>query len=285
MSAGGPWSALPGELGGAVAIAGDVVVAATLSRLTGWRSGVIIAEVTSPRPNPARPVVVGDTVSWGSCLTDLTTGRSEFGPFLADALPGYEQTMATRSPDGGLVLAAGRWGGPLGAESPAVVAALAGDQVTVLWRAHDLAPEALWCGQERLVVGCRGPRVLDHAGTALGSLPSVVPPFRIESAADERLLLIADHGRLLVAADGQPLGSADGAWLDAAITPDGSRVVALDFSDQLHFFDVRPGLPETAVIAAPDPISRVGLSDTKVVASFGVPPAVRVADLSELAAR
>lgn len=274
------WEALPEGVGSVVAIGGELVAAAALSSLMIWRSGELLGRFVSPVPNPGRLAVVGDRVHWGTRVVDTRTGDVAAGPQLSGVLPGYAQTAAARSPDASAVLLAGRWGGVIGEQPTAAAVLVDGRHSERLWHASDVAPDALWCGDGRLIVGCRMPAVFDRSGAAIGSLPLDPPPFRIDGDRAGSVVLVAGHGRLVVStADGSVLAAADGQWLDAALAPNGGFVVSVDLSGDLKVRSVEPGLPVIREISTPDRVVGIGVSDDVLVAAFGVPPAVRVLQL------
>ena len=274
------WDALPESVGSVVAIGGELVAAAALSSLMIWRNGELLGRYDSPVPNPGRLAVVGDRVHWGTRVVDTGTGGVAAGPQLSEVLPGYGQTAAALSPDGSVAILAGRWGGEIGERPTAAAALVDGEHSATLWQAADIAPDAVWCGDGRLVVGCRMPAIFDRSGRSLGGYPMDPPPFRIEGDRTGSVVLMAGHGRLVVgAADGSVLAAADGQWLDAALAPSAGFVVSVDLTGELTMRSTEPGLPAISQIPAPDRVVGVGISDDALVAAFGVPPAVRVLQL------
>lgn len=271
------WDALSEGVGSVVAAGGDLVAAATLSSLTVWRSGVLLERFGSPVANPGRLAVVADRVHWGNRVVDTRTGNVTVGPQFSEVLPGYTQTAAARSPDGSTAVLAGRWGGVIGEQPSAAAVRVDGGHGTVLWQASDVAPDAVWCGSARLVVGCRMPLIFDWSGRPLGALPLETPPFRIDGDRAGSAVLVAGHGRLVVGAvDGSVLAAADGQWLDAALAPNGECLLSVDLSGALRVHVLQPGLPVLREIPTPDRVVGIGVSDDLLVAAFGVPPAVRV---------
>jgi hypothetical protein len=274
------WQALPEAVGSRVAIGGELIAAAALSSLMIWRNGELIGRFDSPVPNPGRLAVVGNRVHWGTRAVDTETGEVAAGPLLSEVLPGYAQTAAARSPDGSAVLLAGRWGGLIGEQPTAAAALVDGGHSATLWQVSDVAPDALWCGDDRLIVGCRMPAVFDRSGQPIGSLPLETPPFRIDGDQAGTVVLVGGHGRLVVGtADGSVLATADGQWLDAALAPDGRSVLSVDLWSAVNMRSVEPGLPVMREVPTPDRVIGIGVSDSAIVAAFGVPPAVRVLQL------
>jgi hypothetical protein len=274
------WQALPEGVGSVVAVGGELVAAAALSSLMIWRNGELLGRFASPVPNPGRLAVVGNRVHWGTRVVDTGTGKVAAGPQLSDVLPGYGQTAAAWSPDASAVLLAGRWGGAIGEQPTAAAVLVDGGHIATLWQVSDVAPDALWCGDDRLIVGCRMPAVFDRSGRGLGSLPLETPPFRIDGDRAGSVVLVAGRGRLVVgAADGSVITTADGQWLDAALAPDGGSVLSLDLAGDLRVRSVEPGLPVRKEVPTPDRVVGIGVSDDAIVAAFGVPPAVRVLQL------
>ena len=271
------WEALPEGVGSVVAVGGELVAAAALSSLMIWRSGELIGRFDSPVPNPGRLAVVGGRVHWGTRVVDTETGEVAAGPVLSEVLPGYAQTAAARSPDASAVLLAGRWGGPVGEQPTAAAVLVDGGRSETLWQVSDVAPDALWCGDGRLVVGCRMPAIFDRAGRSVGSLPLETPPFRIDGDRAGSVILVAGHGRLVVGTpDGSVVATADGQWLDAALAPDGGSVLSVDLSGNVSVRSMEPGLPVRQEVPTPDRVVGIGVSDDVLVAAFGMPPAVRV---------
>ncbi len=114
------WAAVPGGVGSVLAVAGDVRVAAEISRLRAWRGLVPLWLAEAPEQNPARPTILADRVCWGPYAADLDTGALTEIPF-ARPPQGYLATAHAWSPDGSAAVAAGRRRDP-GGSAPAVAA-------------------------------------------------------------------------------------------------------------------------------------------------------------------
>ena len=266
-----------------LAVSETITVAAQIGALTVWSDSARVAQVRADLPNPARPRIAGRRVYWGPYAVDLDLGTHRGLVPTHVTLPGYEQTAHAWAPDGHAAVVAGRWTGPPG-PSPAVVALLdaEGERLAVLWEAADLAPVALWFGEAEIVIGTRDPRVFDRAGRPLRTLPAATPPFRIEADSAGARVLVAEHAQLAVwdLASGEALARRGGTWVDAALTPDGTRVVAVDFSGRLHVHRVSPDLPVAARVPADAPALTVAATDHRLVAAFTRLPAVRTAPLA-----
>jgi hypothetical protein len=222
-------------------------------------------------------------VYWGSYAVDLDLGTHRGLVPTPVALPGYEQTAHAWAPDGHAAVVAGSWARTPRA-SKAVVALLdaEGERRAVLWEAADLAPVALWFGQAQIVVGTRGPRVFDPMGQPLRTLPATTSPFRVEVDGAGARALVAEHARLAVwdLTSGEELGHRTGTWVDAALTPDGTRVVAVDFGGHLHVHRVAADLPVAGQVPADTPALTVAATDDRLVAAFSRAPTVRTTTLA-----
>lgn len=196
----------------------------------------------------------GGLVLWGASMLDLATGRLEslaglraavVGTSTPPARPGFapagsQVTCYAWAPDGSAVLVARQeTGSPRAVTSSAALHHPGGGVVAELWEGNDLAPVAAWVGPSLVVVGTRQPLVLGHDGSRRAELDGATPPVRIAGSADEGRLLVVENHRLRVwdTAGWSPVGTAEGRWLDAALSPDGGLVVAVDFAGTLHALD------------------------------------------------
>jgi hypothetical protein len=226
------WTGLPDGAGSVLAVAGEIRVAAQLSRLRGWRGLVPLWLVEVPEQNPARPTILSDRVCWGPYSINLQSGAVEEVPFAL--LPShYLQTAHAWSPDGSVAIAAGRRKDP-GRSVPAVAAwRLDPGGPTTLWSGDDVPPVAVAIDGDVAVVGHRDPVVHAAGGGPATTLPAPTPPQRIDIRSG-RLLLVGS-GELSVwdLATGAVLGRAGGLWVDGCLTPDGGTVLAVEMSGSL----------------------------------------------------
>ena len=258
------WTALAGTGGTLLAVAGERTAAAQLGRLTVWDGDREIASVEGAVPG--RPRLSDGVVLWGE--VKLAGGDVErIGGLQGPPSPGgfYRVAASAWTPDGKAVVTSAAWTGPPG--RPEARVELHG--VATLWEASDLAPKALWAGERLIVVGSREPRIYDRDGALVNTLPGTTPPVRVEADAAEEHLLVVEHGGLTIwsTASWEPIERREGAWLDAALSPDGARLVAVDLTGGLH------GSP----VAAPEPVQAVALGESRIAASFAHPPQVRTA--------
>jgi hypothetical protein len=276
------WSALDGGTGTVLAVAGEVAIAAQLGTLTVWSDGEPAVTIHAEVPNPARPRVVGRRVHWGPHVVDLDNGTHDRLVPTGDVLPGYAQTAHAWARGGDAAMVAGRWTDPAG--HPRAVAALVdgdGARPTMIWEAREDAPVALWVGDATGVVGTRSPEVVDRAGRLVRVLTGTSAPFRIDGDGAGARLLVAEHATLGVwnLADGELLGRCSGTFVDAALTPDGRRVVTVDFSGRMRVHAVAPELPLVTELDSDDPALAVAVTDDRIVAAFAAMPAIRTSSL------
>jgi hypothetical protein len=275
------WNPLEGGAGTLLAACGTITAAAQVGELTLWSQEVVVSRTAAGAANPARPRIIGDRAYWGPYVVEVDSGAPG-ARLTPPAPPGYEQTAHAWAPDGRAAVVAARRTGP-GGRSPAVVALLdsSGGQTAVLWEADDLAPTALAFGPDHVVIGTRGPRVFDRAGRPVRTLPADTAPFRIDVDQGGGRILVAEHATLTVwdlAAEAE-VGRRRGNWVDASLTPDGTRVVTVEFSGRIGVYRASPGLPTAAELEADAPALAVAATDDRVAAAFVRPPAIRTAAL------
>ena len=268
----GNWTALAGGYGTALGAHGDVTAAAQLGRITVWKDGQIALQREASVPSPGRPRVTADRVLWGELVLALDGGeqRVAVAPGLAagtgapvHASPGvgFRPTAYAWARDGErlVVVADSR-------EEPprAVLLDRTGERRALLWEDRDRPPGAAWAGAGRLVLGTREPRVFSGDGELENVLERGLPALRVEGDDADRRLLIAEPNRITVwdAATWTPVLRSAGHWLDAAISPSGELVLAVD--GEWRLLAGGPG-GELEPVATPGAVAAVALTDGRVV--------------------
>ena len=268
----GDWTALAGGYGTALGAHGDVTAAAQLGRITIWKDGEVALQREAPVPSPGRPRVTADRVLWGELVLALDGAeqRVDVAPALAagtgapvHASPGvgFRPTAYAWARDGErlVVVADGR-------EEPprAVLLDRSGERRALLWEERDRPPGAAWAGAGRLVLGTRDPRVFSGDGELENVLERGLPALRVEGDDEDRRLLIAEPNRITVwdAETWTPAMRSPGHWLDAAISPSGELVLAVDGDWRL--LAGRPG-GELEPVATPGAVAAVALTDGRAV--------------------
>ena len=272
------WAGVPGGVGSVLAVAGDVRVAAEISRLRAWRGLVPLWLAEAPEQNPARPTILADRVCWGPYAVDLDTGALTEIPF-ARPVTGYVATAHAWSPDGSVAVAAGRRRDP-GGSAPAVAAwRLDPTGPTTLWSGDDVPPVAVAVDGDIAVVGHRDPAVHKAGVSPPTVLSAPTPPQRIDIRS-ARLLLVGS-GELAVwdLVTGTLLGRATGTWMDACLTPDGASVFAVDMSGRLVQLPVSDDLQIATVEPQDAPMTAVATDGQVLLAAFAELPGLRVRDL------
>jgi hypothetical protein len=278
MSTRDGWVELPGGTGSVLAVAGEIRVAAELSRLRAWRGSVFLWLVEAPDQNPGRPIILADRVCWGHYSVDLESGVATNFPFARPPVE-YLQTAHAWSPDGSMAIAAGRRRDP-GGSVPAVAAwRLEASGSTTLWSGDDVPPVAVAIDGEIAVVGHRDPLVYRSAGLSSTALRAPTPPQRIDIQS-ARLLLVGS-GELSVwdVPSGSELGRAAGIWMDACLTADGETVLAVDMSGRLAHLSVTENLRTVVVESQEAPMTAVATDAEVLLAAFARLPALRVRQL------
>ena len=273
----GDWRVLPGGSGTRLALAGDRTVAASLGAVAVW-SGTQL-EASAELSFPGRPQIVDGSVYCGDVALDGSGSRRL--PDLDAVL--REGTQAPPEPppgDGGYRVTASAWapGGDAlvvtaaatGLPARALLLDGSGRRVETLWEGGEVAPGAVWAGDDVIVVGTQ---VYARDGRPLATLEAVTTPVRIEATGAR--VLVVEHGRLTLwdRASWRSVAVIEGGWLDAALSDDG--LAAVDLHGALWLGS--PG--DLAEVGQPDPVQAVALSGARVVASFARGDALRTAEL------
>lgn len=293
---GGPWSPLVGGQGTTLAVSGEYTAAARLASLTVWAGDRVVARADAPSPSPGRPRFVLPSVFWGVGVLNLGTGTYARLPGVYEALvrgtdappfasPGRDYLPASYawSPDGDALVVSAAWAGvSRHLPSRAVLLDGSGEYRATLWEAHDLAPAAAWVGRRAIVLGTREPLVFARDGRHVATLSEGVPAKRIESSADEASLMIVEDRRVAVwkTSPWELRGEWPGLWLDAALAPDGSGLVAVDFDGRLHRARVADGLAPAGELETADPVAALAHGTDRIVAAFARGVSVRTAPLA-----
>ena len=272
------WAALPGGVGSVLAVAGDVRVAAELSRLRAWRGLVPLWLAEAPEQNPGRPTIVADRVCWGPYAVDLDTGGLTEIPFARPA-QGYLATAHAWSPDGSAAVAAGRRRDPGG--SAPVVAAWRLDPTgpTTLWSGDDVPAVSVAVDGDIAVVGHRDPVVHGAGATLSRVLNAPTPPQRIDIRSARLLLVGSCELSVWDLGTGTLLGRTSGTWMDACLTPDGETVLAVDMSGRLVRLTASDGLRAATVEPQDTPMTAVATDGHVLLAAFAGLPGLRVREL------
>ena len=268
----GDWTPLAGGYGTALGVHGDVTAAAQLGRITVWKDGVIALQRDAPVPSPGRPRVTADRVFWGELALALDGAEQRVA--VAAALAAGTGAPAHASPGVGFRPTAYAWardGERLvvvadSREEPARAVLLdrSGERRALLWEERDRPPGAAWAGAGRLLLGTREPRVFGGDGQLENVLERGLPAVRVDGDDEDRRLLIAEPNRMTGrdAETWTPATRWPGHWLDAAISPSGELVLAVD--GEWRLLAGRPG-GEPEPIAAPGAVAAVALDDGRAV--------------------
>jgi hypothetical protein len=283
----GAWTPLAGGYGTALGVHGAVTAAAQLGRITVWRDGEVVVRREAAVPSPGRPRVGAGRVLWGELALGLDGAEEHVAVHAALAAGtgapvhgspgvGFRPTLYAWAPDGErlVVVADNR-------EEPprAVLIDRSGERLALLWEERDRPPEAAWAGASRLLLGTRDPRVFAADGRLENVLERGVPAMRVEADAAERRLLIAESNRITVwdAQTWTPETRWPGQWLDAALSPSGELVLAVDSGWRL-MAGRRGGEPQP--VATPGAVAAVALGDDRAVIALADAGGVLTAPLA-----
>jgi hypothetical protein len=222
---------------------------------------------------PGWPVIGEHAVHWGPGRLDLASG--EFAAAdgllaLCDHGRRVPQAWAWRD-DGERVLVCLAGGGPgRGGRTQAVLADAAGHAVAGLRDDPEAAAPAACLGRSVAVVGSARASLHAPDGRLLLRLDNPTPALRLLLCADESMLLLVENGRLSLhgVAGGELRARWEGAWIDAAASPDGRRLLALDLQGRLAVLDARDAGAPPLALPADDPAQAVAADERHLLAAF-----------------
>ena len=273
----GAWRTFPSNGGSTLVFDGKRLAVAGEARLSIWLSDTLIAAAEASAPAPGAPRFVGERVYWGPGYLDLGTGNYS----------AFEEATPDVAPDGGERPAAYAWSasGDLlvgsfhtgNSNAPTRVALYRGDTSRPLAILHDgagIPPQSAWVGERALVVGFDPPRVYDRAGKQIATIAldgAVVSA--LAATRDERRVLAVAQNRAVAWIDAENWTVRDrwhGPWLDAAVSPNGRVVAALQPWGRLHLARIEADrLHPLGTFPAAETAVAVALSDAELATVGG----------------
>jgi len=240
----GPWSPIgPTEGGATVAIDGDRTAVAGPGHVIVWIGNRRLCRVDAPCPAPGTPRFRNGKLLWGPGVLDLETGNYEV---IEAAVPeiwpggGERPQVFSWSADGAHLVAAYEIGDSHRPVRVTLFDGILKQPVANLWHGTELTPQAVWLGSNLAIIGFREPKVFDIAtGTAQDNLALDAGTItQLAADREERCLVAVDLNRSIVwidLAQRRVVDRWEGHWQDAAISPDGVFLAALDMNNRMHF--------------------------------------------------
>lgn len=258
---------------GRLALRGDWLAATTLDRLRLWRVGRPLAHSQAPVRAPGWPVLGEQAVFWGpGHWTEAAGYQADAALLDLCAQPGRVPHCWAWREDGACVLLSLASSPGLGDDPgpQALLAAPGRGQLAVLRSDPGAAAAACCLGPQVAVVGSAQASVHGAGARLRLCLDNPSPALRLVLCAGDDRLLLVESGRLSLYRlhDGQVLCRALGDWTDAAPTPDGTHLLAVDVRGRLAWLDAGTSSPEPRWIDTPDPVQAVALDATQMLASF-----------------
>lgn len=294
----GTWACIEGGFGTRLVLEDGMTLGATPDHLLLWMGQTLTHTLHPSYPQYGYPRMKGQMVFWGNGVLNLNSKKYTELPETkssivagtdASVIPSprggrYQPAFFAWSADGKIVVVTASWVG--GTSSYPARALLLNDQgqfQTVLWEATDLVPEAAWIGKQWLILGTRKPLIFDRKGKFIAELESGTPALRIEASKQEDYLLLVQTGRLTVwdTNTWNKIGDQPGNWLDAAISPSGHSIVAVDFDGNLHIMKMENGISLINIVIPRQAILAVALGNNRIAAAFSEENTVCVASFRE----
>jgi hypothetical protein len=285
------WKPLPGTSGEYFSVRDNCIAGAQANRLTVWCDEGKIFEGYCPVSCDGYPRWKADSVFWNSSRIDLRE-RQQF-PLgnLKETVLNFAEMNAHPEKSNRKRPVAFAWSPDAerflytvednsetpGSKAQALLSDKDGSNERVLWEGQDIAPRSACIGQNRIVLGTRNPMVFDPEGKLLETLPGNMLPKRIHMAEDESVLFVQTHESITLWHTGSWLLKAviTGPWLNAALSPGGGAVYAIDFEGNLYAADLLDEGSPVKKIPVPDPLMTIDAGEEWLVAGFAKGDAVR----------
>jgi hypothetical protein len=275
------WKILKDGSGNRLAINDTYAVAAEPLCITVWKEGELYCRQQVTFPQPGFPRLSDNKIYWGPGMLDLE--KRIYVPVVkALAVLKTEMVQLGRpsdtyrpveyawAPDGSTMAVSLQWSGKPGPPPAKVLLLSTGGELEArLWEDSDVPVTALCVSEKWVIAGTRQLRIFEKHRPAPKMLAAAVPAVRIEVTKDERRMmrLQYDHIALWDLSEPTLLHRWDGNWLDAAITPDGDRIVAVDSNGKL--FSISTTSPfHITPRNAPGPVFSLALSERYLLAFF-----------------
>jgi hypothetical protein len=277
----GPWEHAGSSAGGeVVAIEGNRTAIAGVANVAVWQDNSRLVSADAPWSAPGIPRFHDNQLFWGPCVVDLQTGECRTLESCRPAIwpgGGERPYVYAWSQDGARLVASYATGEAAQQTRVKLFDGQLDHAIATLWEGNELSPQAAWVGRNSVVVGFRNLRIFDTAtGNEQGEITVDAGTLaRLDGDIHDQRLIAVDLNRAIVWIDQLQRRVVDrweGRWRDAALSPDGRFVAAVDLSGALHVRCLADGgfqfLTEISVPVQPASVALS--SDSVAIGSGGV---------------
>jgi hypothetical protein len=285
------WKPLPGNSGEYFSVHGHCIAGAQSNRLTVWCNEDKVFEGYAPVSCDGYPLWKADSVFWNDSRIDLRERQlvplgnlkeNILGVPESDAHPatpnGKRPVSFAWSPDAEYFLYTAEDSSDTpDPKAQAFFSEKDGSGEKLLWEGYDPVPHSACIGENWMVLGTRNPMVFDREGKLLQTLPGGMLPKRIHLSNDGTVLSIQTHESVTLwhTDSWQVKAVIKGPWLNAAMSPGGGTLYAIDFEGYLYTGDLLDERSELRKIPVPAPLTTIDAGEEWLVAGFAKGNAVR----------
>jgi hypothetical protein len=292
------WKPLPGNSGEYFAVQDNCIAGAQANRLTVWCEEEKVFEGYAPVSCDGYPQWKADSVFWNNSRVDLRERQrfpladwkdTVFGvaeKFALSVKPNMKRPVTFAwSPDAEnfLYTVEDNSDAP-DSKAQALLSDKDGSNQRLLWEGKDFAPRSACIGENRIALGTRNPMIFDREGKLLETLAGDLLPERIRLSEDGSVLFVQTYESVTLwhTESWQVKAVVKGPWLNAALSPGGGTLYAIDFEGNLYTGDLLDERGSLRKIPIPDPLTTIDAGEEWLVAGFAKGDAVRRASRKDI---
>jgi hypothetical protein len=293
------WSPLPGEYGEYFSIHESAVAGVQADRFILWKNGEKKFEARTPIECGSYPRWTSSGIFWNDNRLDpesnnvynLGIMKKDFfeNPVMPDPTlkvsSGYKPvTFAWSVNSDFFLISVEGFDTERISHSRLLLLDQDGSLKNILWDGKDFAPKAICINSEYIIAGTRDTMIFKTDGKRAGILPGDLISQRIHLSEDGKLLLIQNYLSITLWETGswKRKGIIKGPWLNAALSPDGKMIYAIDFRGNLNAALVSDHSETIKPVPAPGPMTTIDAGKEYIVGSFAHGAPVRWARKMDL---
>lgn len=293
------WTPLPGEYGEYFTINGTVIASVQANRFIIWKDGKKKYEILSSTGCGSYPLTIGSMIYWNDNCMDIETGDMHSLKILTKdffentVIPdpavkvnsGYKPVTFAWSPESDFFLVSVEGFDSKGiSHSRLLLLDQDGSLKFILWDGIDFAPKAVCITTEYIIAGTRDTMIFETDGKLLGTLPGELVSQRINISENGKLLFIQTYESITLWETGcwKRKGIIKGPWLNAALSPDGTMIYAIDFKGNLNAALISDSIEIMKPVPTPGPMATIDAGKEYIVGSFARGDPVRWAPKQDM---